>query len=116
MAALLRVAPPAGAAIDSRDMLGQMLGNRADGRDYVIEYASNHNISVRTLRWKYIPPCNGPKMIPWGPKIETGNLPEPQLYDMSMPWEYKNVASSHPDVVKKLQAVIDFEKSKTAEK
>lgn len=116
MAALLRVALPAGAAIDSRDMLGQMLGNRADGRDYVIEYASNHNISVRTPRWKYIPPCNGPKMIPWGPKIETGNLPEPQLYDMSMPWEYKNVASSHPEVVKKLQAVIDFEKSKTAEK
>ena len=35
---------------------------------------------------------------------------------MSMPWEHKNVASSHPEVVKKLQAVIDFEKSKTAEK
>ena len=51
-------------------------------RPWVIEQASNHTLSVRTKDWKYIEPNDGPKMIQWGPKIETGNSKEPQLYKM----------------------------------
>lgn len=46
-------------------------------------------------------------MIPWGPKIETGNLATPQLYDMTAsPFEQTNVAESHPRVVFELQNIL----------
>lgn len=52
-------------------------------------------------------------MIQWGPKVETGNLAEPQLYDMSVDQgERKNVASEHPDVVAKMQAYIEEVRAK----
>ena len=52
-------------------------------------------------------------MIPWGPKIETGNSPEPQLYDMSVDkGERVNVAASHPDVVAQMQEYIRHARQK----
>ena len=36
-------------------------------------------------------------MIQWGPKIETGNNAQPQLFDMQVSnFEEKNVAKDHP--------------------
>jgi len=105
---------PYDAAMDSRDQLAQILGENATDRDYVIELANNHTLSVRTKQWKYIEPSNGPKMIQWGPKIETGYLPEPQLFDISKSqWEEDNEAKTHPDIVSQMQQILKEERAKS---
>ncbi|MBQ7056826.1 MAG: sulfatase-like hydrolase/transferase [Bacteroidaceae bacterium] len=104
---------PRGAAPDSEDHISTLLGyDRAD-RDYVIEFAANHTLSIRDKRWKYITPNNGSKMITWGPKIETGNDPEPQLYDMTAAYESDNQACNYPDIVERLKKQLEAEKTKT---
>lgn len=98
---------PRESARDSRDHLSTILGKDKISREYLTEMSNTHVISVRSGKWKYIEPSDGPKMITWGPKIETGNLPEHQLYDMSTDQgERKNVAAEHPDVVEKMQQYI----------
>ena len=52
-------------------------------------------------------------MISRGPKIETGNNPTPQLYDLSKSvYEKDNVAKENPDVVYELQNVLRRERAK----
>lgn len=98
---------PRESARDSRDHLSTILGKDKISREYLTEMSNTHVLSVRSGKWKYIEPSDGPKMIPWGPKIETGNLPEHQLYDMSTDQgERKNVAAEHPDMVEKMQQYI----------
>lgn len=98
---------PSGAAPDSRSRLGNMLGYDSQPAPWVIEMASNRTLSVRTQKWKYIEPNDGPKMITWGPKIETGNHPMPQLYDMEASAdEQKNLALEHPQVVFEMQNIL----------
>ncbi|MBR7029551.1 MAG: arylsulfatase [Bacteroidaceae bacterium] len=109
LATLIGTTIPQKTAPDSRDQLATFLGQDLVGRDYVVEYAANHLLTVRTKRWKYIPANNGSAMITWGPKIETGNLPQPQLYDMTAPWEQYNQAEEHPDVVNALQNILESE-------
>lgn len=102
---------PQGAAPDSEDCLATMLGDNHTDRKYVLELASNHTLSVRTKEWKYIEPSDGPKMIPWGPKVETGNFPNPQLFHItSSLWEEENVAEKHPQVVYDMQNVLRRER------
>ena len=76
---LIQAKFPKGSAIDSRNRLGNLLGTDDNHRPWVIEQAANKTLSIRSIDWKYIDPHDGPKMIPWGPKIETGNHPTPQL-------------------------------------
>lgn len=45
-------------------------------------------------------------MVPWGPKIETGYLKSPQLYDMRKVTEQENEAEKHPEIVYKLQETL----------
>ena len=98
---------PKGSAKDSENNLSAMLGQDKDGRSYVIEQAQNHTLSVRTKEWKYIEPSDGPKMIPWGPKVETGYTKGPQLFDMTQDrGEQTNVASQYPDKVYELQEIL----------
>ena len=98
---------PKDAAPDSEPRIATLLGNDTISRPWAAEMASNHVLSVRTKKWKYIEPNDGPKMIIWGPKIETGNLPEPQLYDIAADIEERdNVAEAHPQVVFSLQNII----------
>lgn len=106
LAALVQVRLPQGSAPDSRECLGNLLGTTETDRPWVIEQASNHVLSVRTRQWKYIEPNDGPKMITWGPKIETGNCPTPQLYDMERAYESENVARQHPDIVFEMQNIL----------
>ena len=102
MAAMTGVELPAEAAPDSHDQLQALLGQRDKGCKYVVEQSTSRVLSVRTPRWKFIEPSQGPKMIPWGAKVETGNLPEPQLYDMrNDTGERHNVAPKHPRLVRK---------------
>ena len=107
LASLVGAGLPKGAAPDSFNYLDTWLGKNQSDRSWVIEQASNHTLSVRTKDWKYIEPNDGPAMITWGPKIETGNLSTPQLYhvvdDVA---EQKNVASLHPDLVFELQNIL----------
>lgn len=98
---------PKGSAVDSYNRLGNLLGTDAADRPWIVELASNHTLSVRTKEWKYIEPNDGPKMIPWGPKIETGNLSTPQLYDMTKAIDEKdNVAAQYPEKVYEMQNIL----------
>ena len=98
---------PKGAAPDSRDYLDAWMGKDGIGRSCVIEQAANHTLSVRTKDWKYIEPSDGPKMIPWGPKIETGYLNVPQLYNLSKDiYEETNLAEKHPDILRELHDLL----------
>ena len=90
----------------SYNFLGSWLGKDKKDRPWVIEQAANQTLSVRTKDWKYIEPSNGPKMIQWGPKIETGNSKEPQLYKMQEVKEVTNYASKMPEKVTELQNIL----------
>lgn len=105
MAQLTSIPIPSGAARDSRPMLDALLGC-GEGRPYVIEQASNHALSVRTPQWKYIEPSMGTPMVSWGPKIETGYLNSPQLFDMTDSSEHTECASSHPEIVKEMNDIL----------
>ena len=98
---------PEGAAADSREQLKTWLGKSKKSCPFAIKYAANHVIVARMDKWKYITPSNGGPMITWGPKIETGNLKAPQLYDMKeSAYESNNVAAQHPKQVKKFQELV----------
>ena len=97
---------PKGSAPDSYDFLGSWLGKEKKDRPWVIEQAANHTMSVRTKDWKYIEPHDGPKMIQWGPKVETGSSKEPQLYKMDEVKEVINYAPQMPEKVAELQAIL----------
>ena len=80
------------------------MGKDKKGRKYVVQMAQNHNLSIRMGDWKYITPCEGPAMIPWGAEIETGYSKEPQLYHLSSPYENENLSEKYPKKVKKMQS------------
>ena len=103
LAALVGVEVPDDRATDSHDALATWLGRNQKSRPYVVSMAANHNLSLRTDRWKFIPPHAGGPVITWGPVIETGNSPQPQLYDMRRDrQEQTNVAKDYGRVVKQL--------------
>lgn len=57
-------------------------------------------LSIIEGEWKYIEPLGGPKMVPWGPKIETGFQTEPQLFHLKVDaGEQNNVANEFPEKV-----------------
>lgn len=114
LGALIDARFPKGSAPDSYNRIANLLGTDDTDRPWIIELASNHTLSVRTKDWKYIEPNDGPKMITWGPKIETGNLSTPQLYDMSKAIDEKdNVASQYPDKVYEMQNILRRVRNKT---
>lgn len=113
MASLVNGKLPKGAGPDSFNYLDSWLGKNSTGRPWVIGQAANHTFSVRTPEWKYIEPSDGASMITWGPKIETGNAPVPQLYHLPTDVkEQKNVASSHIEKVFELQNILRRVKTK----
>ncbi|MEG1660050.1 MAG: arylsulfatase [Bacteroides sp.] len=113
LASLIGSRLPHGVASDSSQQLDVWLGKSQTDRPWVIEQAANHTLSVRTKEWKYIEPNDGPAMIPWGPKIETGNWKTPQLYQLSVDAkEQQNVASSQPEKLFELQNILRRERNK----
>ena len=103
-AALLGVQLPAEAAPDSRDQLAVWLGQSRRSRPWILQQAADKTLGLRDERWKYIAPSTHGPMITWGPKIETGYLPTPQLYDLKHdPEERHNVADKHPKLVRRFQ-------------
>lgn len=98
---------PKGSAIDSQNRLGNLLGTDDSHRPWVVEQAANKTLSIRTIDWKFIEPHNGPKIIPWGPKIETGNHPTPQLYHMKDDAaEQHNIATQYPEKISEFTTLL----------
>lgn len=92
------------------------LGNEQTGRDYAVGMASNHTLWLNNGTWKYIEPSDGPAMVPWGPKIETGYNVEPQLYrtadvnsaeGVAGDYEQENLALSHGDVLHRMDSLLN---------
>lgn len=113
LAALTHSELPEGSAPDSFNQLGNWLGKDTTSRQFVIEQAANHTLSIRTKDWKFIETSNGPKMITWGPKTETGYSQSPQLYDMTVGTEQENLAEKHPEILRELQDLLNKIKKNT---
>ncbi len=102
LASLLDVEMPAGAAPDSENYLNAWLGKDPQGRPALVEQNAQNNLSIITADWKYIEPGKG---SPYNRNvgIETGNSPDPQLYDMHTDLgEKNNVVDRYPAVVEEL--------------
>lgn len=112
-ASLVNARMPKGSAPDSYNRLATLLGQDHTDRPWVIEQAANHTLSVRTKNWKYIEGSEGAPMITWGPKIETGYLGTPQLYDMQQIGEQENVAEKYPEKVFELEQILRKVRNKT---
>ena len=79
----------------------------AANNSHAMAAAKNLRCDILFKEWKYIEPNDGSKMIQWGPKIETGNDPNPQLYRISDNlYEQDNVAESNPQVVFEMQNIL----------
>ena len=112
-ASLVNARMPKGSAPDSYNRLATLLGQDHTDRPWVIEQAANHTLSVRTKNWKYIEGSEGAPMITWGPKIETGYLGTPQLYDMQQIGEQENVSAKYPEKVFELEQILRKVRNKT---
>ncbi|MCH5597860.1 sulfatase family protein [Niabella ginsengisoli] len=112
-AKLLNLQVPANDATDSENQLDALFGKTKNGRSVLVQQGISQLTIVKN-GWKYIAPHGGPANT--GPKltnIETGNLPEPQLYDLNNDiGESKNLASKYPAKVKELAALLQSIKAK----
>lgn len=106
LASLVGARLPKGSVPDSQNRMNTLLGKDKTDRPWVIEQASNHALSVRTKNWKYIEPSSGVPFMYWGPKIETGYLETPQLYNMEQAGEKENLATQHPEKVFELEQIL----------
>jgi len=105
-AALVGQPLDAAAAPDSLNVLPALLGDAPRGRDYVVEQGTG-GLALRVGDWKFIEPSKGPTLIVHT-NTETGNAPEPQLYDLRVDLgERNNVAAEHPSKVRELQAKLE---------
>lgn len=97
---------PQTAAPDSQDHLDGWLNRSADSRESVVEMSVSRNLTVRTKDWKYIAPNDGFQIV-GGPNIETGNMPQVQLFHISKDRsEQYNVAAEYPEVIEHLSKVL----------
>ena len=99
-------------APDSQDHLSTWLGRDQKPREYAVSMASNRSLTLRTQQYKYISPSDGGPMITWGPKIETGYRPMPQLYDLSKSeYEQTDLSKSNPKLLQRLQRLLGVVRS-----
>lgn len=107
LASLLNYQLPAGAAPDSRDQLATFLGKDTTGCEYVVQQNLNNTLSIIQGNWKYIEPSDQPAIEHWT-KIELGNAPQPQLYNLAEdPSEKKNVFEENPETAGKLAQLLE---------
>ena len=112
-AAMFRIKIPEGDAIDSENLLNTLLGKTLTGRNVYIEQGGA--LSIIAGDWKYLPPNNNPSNTnPLLTNIETGNLPQPQLYNLKEDvGEKNNLAEKYPGKVKALEAMLELVRKKT---
>jgi arylsulfatase A-like enzyme len=96
-------------AVDSYEMLDQLLGKSKISRDHFV----HQGISTLALikgEWKYIVPSDRPKMN-MNTNTEMGTDPEPQLYNLKSDLgETKNLAKENPEKLNEMEAL--FQKIK----
>jgi len=102
-AKMLGIEPPKG--LDSEEHLDALLGKSDSGRgEQVLE--AGGRLAIRKGDWVMIPPYKGQKKNITG--NELGNLSEVGLFNIRDDrHQDENVASSHEDIVKELQADLD---------
>lgn len=110
LSSLIGARIPTGYAPDSRNQISALLGKDKNGREWIIEMALNRSLSVLTKDWKYIEASDDGPMIDWGPNIESGYLPTPQLYKISSKEETENLAEKYPEKVFELQNILRKER------
>lgn len=89
--------------IDSQNRLDVFQGKNTSGRTSLVQESFMGPLSYLEGEWKYIEPLDGPKLVPWGPIIETGFQLEPQWYNLKEdPHETENLT------VKFLEKVSDL--------
>jgi arylsulfatase A-like enzyme len=97
-----------GQAPDSKDNLAVLLNRSQEPRTFLIEQSLNSTLSLLIGNWKYIEPSKGPA-INKDTNTELGNLPAPQLYDLSKdPGETKNLAEQYPGKVSEMKLILDL--------
>lgn len=107
LARLTGVAVDSLEAPDSLDELDALLGKDKKGRSHLVEHALNGTLSLVSGDWKYIEPHKGPPVLAHV-NIETGNHPEPQLYNLvADPGEKRNLAAEHPGKLSELAALLE---------
>jgi len=108
---LLQQKIPDGDAMDSENILDALVGKTNKGRSLLVEQGGA--LSIVKDNWKYIEPRKGiafDKLT----GIETGNLPSPQLYNLSNDiGEKNNLAEKYPEKVKALSALLKKIKKKS---
>ncbi|MFW6261586.1 MAG: sulfatase family protein [Spirochaetota bacterium] len=80
-AALVGSEVNADAAPDSENVLPALLGRASDGRKELVVEGMQAKTVLRSGRWTYIPPYDGPAVSPTT-HTELGNDEEPQLYNL----------------------------------
>jgi len=91
-------------APDSFNSLNTLLGKSKTGREYLVEHAGR--LTIIKGDWKFIEPGGGQK-IQVNTNTETGNDPEPQLYNLKTDLgEKSNVAAQNPLIVKELTELL----------
>jgi arylsulfatase A-like enzyme len=101
LAALIGQSPDSRQSPDSENHLATLLGKQTTGRREVVE--QGQGLALRQEQWKFIPPSDGAP-IAWETGLETGNQPQPQLYNLSTdPVETNNLALQETDRVRQLQ-------------
>lgn len=108
LASLAGVAIESGQAPDSKDNLAVLLNKSNESRTFLIEQSLNSTLSLLIGNWKYIEPSKGPA-VNKDTNTELGNLPRPQLYDLSKdPGETKNLAEQYPGKVSEMKLILDL--------
>ncbi|MCC5905870.1 MAG: hypothetical protein JJU13_06680 [Balneolaceae bacterium] len=94
---------------DSQNHLAALLGEDQTGRDFVIQQNMNGTLSIIKDNWKYIEPADGPRLNPYNrPRMELGNDPNPQLYNLSEDiTESNNLAVDYPEITERLARLLD---------
>jgi arylsulfatase A-like enzyme len=101
LAKLARTDLPKGSGPDSENILPALLGDSPKGREVLVQQASA--LSLRKGKWKFIPIHRGPA-VNRNTGTETGNSPQPQLYDLNQdPGERSNLAPDHPEIVREMR-------------
>jgi arylsulfatase A-like enzyme len=103
-AGLLQQPVRAGEAPDSQDVMGALLGEASQGREWLVEHS--RALSLRKGEYKLIEANPGPK-IQVNTNTETGADPKPQLYNVKTDiGEQKDLAGEMPGKVSELSELL----------
>ncbi|MDB5191161.1 MAG: arylsulfatase family protein [Segetibacter sp.] len=99
---------PANSAEDSYNILPYFAGSTIDIREATVHHSINGYFAIRQGKWKLeLCPGSGGWAAPRDDTAFKMNLPAVQLFDLSVDIkEQDNVQAQHPDVVKKLTALL----------